>query len=61
MFRRIAAADGLAAIMFAAPAQAGDLRIVSWSTEQVDCRYGSGDYPNNQIAAMTIAHGAPSR
>ncbi len=59
MLRFAAAAAGLAAMVFGGPAHAGDLKIVSWSVEQVDCSYGSGDFPNNQIGSMTISYGAP--
>jgi len=59
MLKLAAAAAGLAAMAFSTAAEAGDLRIVSWSVEQVDCSYGSGSYPNNQIASMTISYGAP--
>jgi hypothetical protein len=59
MFKQTIAAAGLAAMALGAAAEAGDLRIVSWSVEQVDCSYGSGSYPDNPIGSMTISYGAP--
>lgn len=45
--------------MLSSQALAGDLRIVSWSTDPITCSYGSGDYPNNPIETVVIGYGAP--